>query len=144
MTTTMMHVSGLFLFLYNVALVAFMGYLIRAYLREGKFPMEDSKIWHGLSLVVRVLPLFYVEYLCWFNWPYMILYGLFAANWGFTCWNVGVNWIRGLPASYLGSQQSGTGSIVDSGISHTLIYIAELVLFVMTCVYLVLFLCNIF
>ena len=60
MTTTMIHVSGLFLFLYNVGLVAFMGYVIRAYLKEGKLPMEDSKIWHGLSLVVRVLPLIYV------------------------------------------------------------------------------------
>ena len=144
MTTTMIHVSGLFLFLYKVALVAFMGYLIRAYLQEGKFPMEDSKIWHGLSLVVRVLPLVYVEYLCWPNWSYMILYGLFAANWGFTLWNVGVNWIRGLPASYLGSQQSGTGSGIDSGVSHTLIYISQLVLFIVTCIYLVLFLFNIF
>jgi len=33
MTTTMIHVSGLFLFLYNVGLVAFMGYVIRAYLK---------------------------------------------------------------------------------------------------------------
>jgi hypothetical protein len=139
MTTTMIHVSGLFLFLYNVGLIAFMGFVIRAYLKEGKLPWQDSKIWHALALVVRILPLIYVEYLCWFKWPYMILYGLFAANWGFTCWNVGINWIRGLPALYLGSQQSGTSSTIDSKIPHTLIYLAQLILFILTCGYVIAF-----
>ena len=95
-----------------------------------------SRLWHGFQALYRGFPLFLVWYygltLHLASWKLLCIISLWYANFLWVPYDVFQNYIQHRWLMYIGSKESGTGSLMDLVAGWKINWIGKLLLLILT------------